>query len=311
MPAQDIRFGLQAGPEGDPNAWLDLAKQAEDAGFDALYVADHLGATASPFPALAVAAGATSRLRLGTYVLNAGVRDPMAIASDAATLDTISGGRLVLGLGAGHTPAEWTMTGREYPSAAARVGRLEETVDVVVRLLEGDVVTHHGRYLDLDDASLPVPRPVQQPVPLLIGGNGPRVLALGGRRAETVSVTGTGRTLPDGHKHEVDWTDAAIRASVARRGRGRARRARAGTRRSRATRGYHRRPRRRRRARRVPVAGASAADVLGSPFVLLGTLDQLAEEVVQHHERFGFTSYVVRAGAFDAIAALIERLRGN
>ena len=160
--------------------WLDLAQKAEDSGFDALYVADHLGVTASPFAALAAAAGVTSTLKLGTYVLNVGIRYPLAIASDAATIDVLSNGRFILGLGAGHTPAEWAMTGRDYPSAAARVGRLVETVDVVTKLLAGEVVTHHGRYVHVDDAFLLTPRPVQDPIPLLIGGNGAQVLRLGG-----------------------------------------------------------------------------------------------------------------------------------
>ena len=103
-------------------AWLDLARKAEAAGFDTLYVADHLGVTASPFAALAAAAGATSTLKLGTYVLNAGIRDPLSLASEAATVDVISNGRFVLGLGAGHTPAEWAMTGRDYPTAALGSG---------------------------------------------------------------------------------------------------------------------------------------------------------------------------------------------
>ena len=116
MPFPTIRFGLQAGVDRDPRAWLDLAKRAEDSGFDALYVGDHPGVTASPFAALAAAASVTTTLKVGTYVLNAGVRDPLAIASDAATVDVLSGGRFVLGLGAGHTPAEWTMTGRVFPA---------------------------------------------------------------------------------------------------------------------------------------------------------------------------------------------------
>ena len=78
-----------------------------------------------------------------------------------ATLDVLSNGRFILGLGAGHTPVEWTMTGRDYPTPAERVGRFVETVDVVTRLLAGEVVTHHGRYVHVDDAFLLAPRPVQ------------------------------------------------------------------------------------------------------------------------------------------------------
>jgi probable F420-dependent oxidoreductase len=309
VPVPTIHFGLQAGLDTDPRAWLELARRAEGAGFDTLYVADHPGITASPFSALAAVAGATSTLHLGTYVLNVGVRDPLSIASNAATVDVLSDGRFVLGLGAGHTPAEWTMTGRDYPTAAARVGRLAETADVVMRLLAGEVVTHHGPHVDVDDAYLLTPRPVHDRLPLLIGGNGPRLVALGGRVADIVSLTGSGRTLADGHRHEVDWSevatsrrvdlvrgaapdsggpvlDALVQHLAITRDRAAAAEQVAGH-----------------------VAGATAADVLGAPFVLLGTLDELAAEIVQHHARWGFASYVVRPPAFDATAALIDHLR--
>ncbi len=116
--AAAITFAVQLELGPDPRAFVALARKAEDIGCRAVYVADHPGATADPFASLAALAGATT-LRLGTYVLNAGVRDPLTIASAAATLDVLSGGRVVLGLGAGHTPAEWAMLGREPPSAAA------------------------------------------------------------------------------------------------------------------------------------------------------------------------------------------------
>lgn len=309
MPAPAIRFGLQAGLDLDTRAWLDLAKKAEDSGFDALYVADHLGATASPFAALTAAALATSTLRVGTYVLNVGIRDPLAIASDAATLDVLSNGRFVLGLGAGHTPAEWIMTGRDYPTPADRVGRLVETVEVVTKLLRGEVVTHHGRYVQVDDAFLLAPRPVQPTIPLLIGGNGARVLRLGGRSADIVSLSGLVRTLEDGHRHEVDWSDAAIDGCVAHVSDASPDQPRpvldALVQHVGIT--EHRVEAAVRVARFVP--GANAAHIIGSPYTLLGTIEQLADEVVQHYERWGFTSYVVRADAIDATAALIDRLR--
>jgi probable F420-dependent oxidoreductase len=297
-----IRFGLQAGLDVDARRWLELARRAEAAGFETLYVADHPGVTASPFAALAAAAGVTSTLKLGTYVLNSGIRDPLSIASDAATIDVISGGRFVLGLGAGHTPAEWAMTGREYPSATARVGRFVETVDVVMRLLAGEVVTHRGRYLRVDDASLAMPRPTQGSIPLLIGGNGAQVIRLGGRVADIVSLTGTARTLADGHTHEVDWSEAGISERVEMvRESGRPvldalvqHLAITGDRAGAAE----------QVAPHVP--GATAADVLGAPYVLLGTLDEIAAEIVEHYERWGFTSYVVRPPALDAATALID-----
>jgi alkanesulfonate monooxygenase SsuD/methylene tetrahydromethanopterin reductase-like flavin-dependent oxidoreductase (luciferase family) len=97
-------FSLQAVP-GDAAEWLDTARRAEAGGFDTLLTADHPGSCAAPFVALAAAAAVTSRIRPGSYVSNAGVREPMLLAADVATLDVVSGGRAVLGLGAGHPPA--------------------------------------------------------------------------------------------------------------------------------------------------------------------------------------------------------------
>jgi len=96
-----IRFSVQATLES-AQRWSELAYRVERLGFHALMAADHPGVTASPFAALAAAAAVTSTLQLGTYVCNVGIRDPLAIASDAATVDVLSGGRVTFGVGAGH-----------------------------------------------------------------------------------------------------------------------------------------------------------------------------------------------------------------
>jgi len=178
---------------------------------------------------------------------------------------------------------------------------------VVTRLLAGEVVTHHGRHVHVDDAFLLTPRPAQDAIPLLIGGSGTQVLRLGARFADIVSMSGTGKTLADGHSHEVDWSAAAIDERVAIVHRESPPNGPAldalvqylGITDDRDT-----------TAARVAdrIAGATAADVIGAPYVLVGTLDELAAELARHHERWGFTSYVVRAGVIDAAAALIDRL---
>lgn len=117
-----VSFSVQASPT-DARSWLRLAQRCEAAGFDALLTADHPGSDASPFVALAAAAAVTSSIGLGSYVSNAAVREPIVLATDVATLDVVSDGRARLGLGAGHTPAEWHAIGRERPmSAAGSVG---------------------------------------------------------------------------------------------------------------------------------------------------------------------------------------------
>ena len=288
-----IRFSVQGGAVGNsPGAWPDLAWRVEALGFQTLYAADHPGETASPFVALAAAAAVTSTLRVGTYVCNVGVRDPVHLAADAATVDQLSAGRLTLGLGAGHTPAEWEMLGRKFPSAADRVTRLEAVVERVGALLA--------------DATF-APCPVQQPLPLLIGGNGRRVLRLAGARADVVGLSGLGRTLEDGHRHAVEWSDDAIAERIAI-----VRDSAAG------------RPvvldalvqhleitddavaAAERIAGLVP--GLDPAVARSSPFMLLGTVDEIVAEVHAHRDRWGITSYVVRDTAMNDAAQVVAAL---
>lgn len=147
----DVTISVQADPITRP-AWGAFARRVEELGFAGLLVADHPGTGSAPFVALAAAATATDRIRLGSYVANAGVWEPIALAAQVATLDRISGGRAVLGVGAGHTPAEWTARGLPAPGAAARVDRLIELVDATRRLLRGERVTFDGAHVTLQDA---------------------------------------------------------------------------------------------------------------------------------------------------------------
>jgi probable F420-dependent oxidoreductase len=298
-----IRFGVQAGLTSDARAWLDLARKVEDRGFHALYVADHPGSTGAPFPLLAAAGAVTERLRLGTYVVNCGVRDPVQLASDSATVDALSDGRLILGLGAGHTPGEWTMSGNEYPVARHRVSRLEEMLTVLPSLLAGEIVHFHGEHLLLEDAQIAEPRRVQARVPLLVGGNGRRVLDLAARHADIVSVTGLVRTLADGHTHEVDWRKSSIDAQITRL------RARAAANlvvdalvqvvaitddREAVAENLARR-----------IAGLHPEDVLAAPFALVGTHEQIRRDLEEYERRWNITSYVVRSSAIDDTQPLV------
>jgi hypothetical protein len=144
---------------------------------------------------------------------------------------------------------------------------------------------------------------------LLIGGNGTQVLRLGARCADIVSLSGLGRTLEDGHRHEAQWSEAAIteRVGVVRNA------SRAPTRPildalvqyARIT--DDRDTAAERLAQFVP--GPTPVEILGAPYALLGTLEELAAEILQHHETWGFTSYVVRESVLDDAAALIDCLR--
>lgn len=300
-------FSVQAAPS-DAGSWLRLARRVESAGFDALLTADHPGSGASPFVALAAAAAVTSRLGLGSYVSNAGVHEPILLAADVATLDVVSNGRARLGLGAGHTPAEWHAVGRERPDVQGRVERCLAVARAVRSLLDGADVRVDGPHLTVHEARLSAPRPVQHRVPLTIGTANSQLLRWAGANADVVGLTGFGRTLADGHRHEARWRTHEIEAQLRQVNDGAAERrdgpqletlvqavvvtddAEAAV------------------ADRLPSTGLSVADLLATPFVLIGTEDEIVAAVAAHERRWGVTRFVVREDAVDALAPLLPRL---
>jgi len=226
---------------------------------------------------------------------------------EIATLDVVSGGRALIGVGAGHTPAEWAATGRPMPAPAARVDRLIEVTDATVRLLRGEQVSVRGAHVVLDDARLEDPRPVQPEVPLLVGGNGARVLRFAGGTADIVGVSGLGRTLPDGHLHEVAWSEAAldhtfhlVRDAASAAGRTPAIEA--------LVQHVELTADARSAAERVAphVDGATPDDLLAAPFVWIGTPSEIAARLHRARDRWGITRYVVRE---PALAPALEVLR--
>jgi probable F420-dependent oxidoreductase len=278
-----------------------VASRAESEGFDGIGVPDHPGSTWSPFVALAGAAAGTERLLLGTSVLNCGVREPLDIAADTAALQALSQGRVVLGVGAGHTPSEWSQLGRTRPSPPQRVERFEEVLRCVVALLGGEAVTLKGSHVSLCEARLQMELPAA-PV-LLVGGGNRRLVRLGCELADVVELGGTGRALPDGHYHETRWSKAQVDAVVEVFEAGCS--------------ALGRRPvlgalvqhvelsddaehaGRRwldRAARVVPAEFLpSVADLLACPYVLIGSPGELATKLAQLRDRWGFTRFTVRS----------------
>jgi alkanesulfonate monooxygenase SsuD/methylene tetrahydromethanopterin reductase-like flavin-dependent oxidoreductase (luciferase family) len=180
-----MRIGIQLPEVERAVRWPEfraMAGAAEEAGFDSIWLGDHLlyrgdgRPERAPWEAwtlLAALAAATERVRLGPLVACAGFHPPGLIAKMAATVDEVAGGRFVLGLGAGWNEAEFRAFGIPYDH---RVSRFEESFAIVRRLLAGERVTLAGRFWQADDAVL-LPPPARR-VPLMIGSNGPRVLGI-------------------------------------------------------------------------------------------------------------------------------------
>jgi F420-dependent oxidoreductase-like protein len=212
VPRAGLRFGLHlsqfAAPGGAPatRGWLrDVARAAEDAGFDAVYVMDHfrqIPQVGRPFDdmlesftTLAYLAACTERVRLGALVATVTHRSVPLLAKTVATLDVVSGGRAVCGLGLGWYAAEQAALGLALPPVADRYALLEDALRLLPVMWGPGSKPFHGRVLDVPEA-LCYPRPVQERVPLLVGGAGERrTLRLAAELADAANVFGDLETV--------------------------------------------------------------------------------------------------------------------
>lgn len=170
-----FRFGVNMFVPGSRHEWSAKCRRAEELGFDVIGVADHLEFSA-PFPAIMLAAEMTERVRLSTFVLNTPFYNPVLLARDAATTDQFVDGRMELGLGAGYVKAEFDTAGIPFPSGGKRVEQLEQTV-----------ITLRSLFADTDFQ----PRPAQPAgPPLLIAGWGDRMLRLAAKHADIIAFPG-------------------------------------------------------------------------------------------------------------------------
>jgi probable F420-dependent oxidoreductase len=299
-----FRFGYQSTTD-DPAQVLAEARRAEEAGFDVFQVGDHVGAEPSPLVTLTAVAAATERLRLGTLVLNNDLRHPVTLAQELATLDQVSGGRLEVGIGAGHSFTEYRAMGLDFDGPTVRKERLAEAVEILRSLLDGATVTRQGPHYTLEGAT--TLRARQAHVPLLVGVNGPTALAHAARHADIVAPTMLGRTLADGQHHEVRWEAArldrtieSVRSSAG--GRWPSLEIHALVQQVAVTRD--------RRPRAAEVAARTAMtveDILVTPYLCLGTHDEIAEHLLRCRERWGVTYYSVRS--LEAFAPVMQLLR--
>jgi probable F420-dependent oxidoreductase len=218
-----VRVGLsplQAG--GDFEQTIRECEQAEAAGFDSVWLGEHHNNVLlypAPLVGLAAIASRTRRLRLGTGVLLLPLYHPLAVAEEAAMVDVISGGRLILGVGAGYAPEEFTAFG---VSIGERGSRLDESVPLIQRLWSGESVNHEGRHYRITNATLS-PRPVQRPRPPIwfAGWVEPAIRRagrlgdawLGGPSATLAELTGCVRSYREARMAEgrdVDGGDIAL-----------------------------------------------------------------------------------------------------
>jgi probable F420-dependent oxidoreductase len=315
-----FRFGVVGGVS-TREEWVGLARKTEALGYSTLLVGEHPSfGGAGPIAAAMAAADATTSLRVGWQVLANDFRNPVLLAQEAATVDVLSGGRLELGIGTGWFPRDYEGLGIPFDPPGVRVDRLCETVPLIKRLFAGEAVTHRGTHYQVQDLDL-TPKPVQQPhPPLVVGGAGRRLLSLAAREADIVSLDMA--TTVDGTKDAASGTaDATTRqVELVRQAAG----PRFEELELHIAAHVAVTPDRLQGAqdlvagwRQLPAdmvsnaATVSTENVLAWPGALIGTVEQMAEELVSRRARYGVSYITVMAEQVDAFAPVVARLTGS
>ncbi|HYY89189.1 MAG TPA: TIGR03621 family F420-dependent LLM class oxidoreductase [Chloroflexota bacterium] len=294
-----FRFGVVAAFARDTQEWIAKARRAEVLGYATLLVPDGLRHTLAPLPALAVAAAATSSLRLGTYVLANDLRHPVLLAKDAASLDLLSGGRFELGIGAGRPTAaeDYRMLGLTFDAGAARVARLADSLGLLKGLLAGQRVVATGPNYTFGEAEVS-PRPLQQPhPPILVAGSGSRLLALAAREADIIALG-----LPP------DATEATAAEKIEH-----LRRA-AGARFEQLELNVNLMAVADQVPRYVSSQLGLTADALarsGAVSAAVGTTEEMCETLLRRRDRLGISYIAVADELMEALAPVVERLAGH
>jgi probable F420-dependent oxidoreductase len=267
-----FRFSIGIHSAKSSAALRDKARRLEDAGFDALHLPDHIGAPA-PFPVLAAIAAATSTVRLGTYVLNACFYKPALLARDAAAVNDLSDGRLELGLGAGYVREEFEAAELPYPTAGQRVDYLEHVTTYLKKHLAG--------------------------VPILIAGNGNRLLTVAAQHADMIGLTGANdRGVGDPLAERIEFVRAAagdrfadLELNLAIT----------------AVSDSSGKPDLSMTRRYAP--GLSEKQLLALPAVLSGSPRDIADTLRGYRETYGLTSVTVQEHHADTVAKVIAEFR--
>jgi probable F420-dependent oxidoreductase len=306
-----FRFGVQASTAADGQAWVALARQVEELGYSTLTMPDHFGDQLAPVPALMAAASVTTTLRVGALVWDNDYKHPVVLAKELATMDVLSGGRLEIGLGAGWMATDYEQSGIPFDSNKVRVDRFEEGLTVIKSAMRGEPFSFSGEHYTITDYS-GSPRPVQSPCPpVLIGGGGPRVLSIAAREADIVGINGTLAAGVIGPDAIASMTAEAVDQKIETV------RAAAGSRIDDIefnVRAFLVRVTDDREGATEQIAGFVSVDpemVRATPFVLIGTPEEIVEDLLQRRERWGFSYVIVGGEDVEPFAPVVAALAGK
>lgn len=299
-----FRFGTVTtnGTDSSRRDWTNHARRVEGLGFSTLVVADHFHNETVCTPRLAAAAAVTTTLRLGSYVYDNDFRHPVLLAREAAEIDVLSGGRMELGIGAGWANDEYQMVGIPFDPGPTRAARFEEAVTIIRRLHNGDAVTHHGEFYQLDECILGL-EPAQQPIPIVLGGGGPRMTRFAAAHADTVAYVP--RSLPGGGLDPAEFSAEAFAGKITLLDQALQDRVLTGPERGLLL-FYAGRT-----ADAMPAAGEgwTSPEVLKhSPYALVGDTEQMVDALLERRERWGLTYFTCWEEDIELLAPVVNRL---
>jgi probable F420-dependent oxidoreductase len=307
-PLRPFRFGVEMMEPFPGLSWADSVRELEALGYSALHAPDHFDEGLGPITAMASAAAVTEKLVVATAVLAADFRHPAVLARELAAIDVISEGRLEIGLGAGYNVHDYRWSGIAMDPPKVRVDRLVEYVAVLRGLFADGPFTYDGEHFQIDALDgTPHPYTPGGP-PIFIAGGGPRMLRFAARHADIIGVNPSlptserpAEAARDGVAARIDEKFALVRQAAGERyedltfhgwlrharvtddGRGAASEIAAAT-------------------------GLTSDDVLESPFVLVGSVEEIVERLQERRERWGYSYYTVQQPAAREFAAVVAAL---
>lgn len=306
-----FRFGTGSFGADSAEAWREEARKGEALGYDTFLMPDHFGPQLAPVPALMAAATATTSIRIGTAVFSNDFRHPAVLAKEMATIDILSEGRLEMGIGAGWIKAEYDQVGIPFDPPRVRVERMHEAIHVIKGLWGDEPFSYTGHHYTITGMQ-GWPKPIQRPrLPIMIGGGAKRMLSFAAREADIIGILapalreGGLDTASDSEERlsqQVGWVrDAAgdrfpeielsmlfwaVRVTDDRY---------AGAEDIACTR-Y--RP-------------TTPEEILDSPYFLIGSIEGIAERLLELRERFSVSYITVMPGNGEAFAPVVDRLKGT
>lgn len=314
-----FRFGILCEEMGNREDWLAKAQRAEELGYDTLLLRDHFmpgtfGDQFAPISALTAAAMVTNKLRIGSMVFDNDYRHPVVLGKEVATLDVLSGGRFEFGLGAGWMGSEYEQAGLQFDSPGTRIDRFEEALQIFKGLFPGEPLTFAGKHYRITDIQN-FPMPFQRPhPPILVGAGGKRMLAIAAREADIVGILAgplnAGLPTPNDpaaysaqrFAQKIEWLREAagerfaqIELSVL------------------TTPVFtdNRHWGAEQVAQRRGWSGVAVEEILEMPTIFVGTVEQIAEQMLERRECFGVSYYMTFDHMMEAYAPLVEQLAGR